>query len=134
MKVGKEGLTEIWRNKNMSNQCNSSVLYEGHLYGFSGDVGGKGKLRCLDLETGEIKWTKDKLGTGSLLIADKKLIVLSEDGHLVIAEAKPDAYQELQRARILKGLCWTVPVLCKGKIYARCAEGDLVCVDPGTKK
>jgi outer membrane protein assembly factor BamB len=133
LKVGEKGLKEIWRNKNMSNQCNSSVLFEGHLYGFSGNVGGKGILTCLDLESGEVKWTKKRLGTGSLMLADKKLIVLSEKGMLVIAHVNPEEYDEIQRAEILDGLCWTVPVLCNGKIYARCAEGDLVCVDPGTR-
>ncbi len=133
MKVGKKGLVEIWRNKNMSNQCNSSVLFEGHIYGFDGNVGGKGVLRCLDLKTGEVKWSKKRLGTGSLMMADGKLIILSEKGLLAIANATPEQYDEIQRAQILKGLCWTVPVLCNGRIYARCAEGDLVCVDPKTK-
>lgn len=134
MKVGKEGLTQIWRNKKMSNQCNSSVLWENHIYGFSGNVGGKGILTCLDLKTGEVMWSKKKLGTGSLMLADGKLIILSEDGQLVIARAVPDQYDEIRRAQILKGLCWTVPVLCNERIYARCAEGDLVCVDPKTMK
>jgi len=133
-KVEKDGLNQIWRNRNMSNQCNSSVFFDGHIYGFSGNVGGKGILRCLDLKTGDVKWSKKKLGTGSLMIADKKLIILSEDGILVIARATPEEYDELQRARILKGVCWTVPVLSNGLIYARCAEGDLVCVNPKTKK
>lgn len=134
LKVSAGGPTDVWHNSNMSNQCNSSVLWEGHIYGFDGNVGGRGVLRCLDLETGEVKWAKQKLGTGSLMLAEGKLIILSERGLLVVAKAVPDRYDEIQRAQILKGLCWTVPVLCNGMIYARCAEGDLVCVDPGTSK
>ena len=132
LKVGPKGLTDIWHNSNMSNQCNSSVVHEGHIYGFDGNVGGRGVLRCLDIETGEVKWSQQKLGTGSLMLADGKLIILSEQGLLAIANAVPDRYDEIQRTQVLKGLCWTVPVLCNGKIYARCAEGDLVCVDPKT--
>ncbi len=131
-KVGPKGLTELWTNKNMSNQCNSSVLFEGHIYGFDGNVGGKGILRCLDLETGESVWERKGLGTGSLMLSDGKLIILSEKGTLVIVKATHEGYEEIGNARILKGLCWTVPVLCNGKIYARCAEGDLVCIDPKT--
>ncbi len=134
VKVGRDGLETVWRNKEMSNQCNSCVLWDGYLYGFNGNVGGKGVLRCLDLKTGDVKWSKNGLGTGSLMLADGKLIILSENGILVIAKAVPDRYEELQRSKILNGLCWTVPVLCNGRIYARCAEGELVCVDPKTKQ
>ena len=43
-------------------------------------------------------------------------------------------WKELASAEILKGRCWTVPVLASGLLYARKAPGDLVCVDPRGKK
>jgi outer membrane protein assembly factor BamB len=126
-------VSEIWRNKNMCNQFNASVLWNGYLYGFSGNIGmgglGSGKLTCLDAKTGDVKWTQGGLGTGSLMLADGKLVILGEGGKLVIAPASPDAYKELASAQILKGRCWTVPVLANGLLYARNAAGDLVCVD-----
>ncbi len=133
-KLDKEGkVTEVWRNKNMSNQFNASVLWKGYLYGFNGNIGfngaGNGKLTCLDVKTGDVKWAQDGLGTGSLMLADGKLIVLSETGKLVIAPAAPEGYKALASAQILKGRCWTVPVLANGLLYARNAAGDLVCVD-----
>jgi len=57
------------------------------------------------------------------------LIILSEKGELVIAQATPKEFKVLRRSQILTGKCWTVPVLCNGKIYARNADGKLVCVD-----
>ena len=126
-------VTEIWQNKNMRNQVNSSVLWKGHLYGFDGQVDGGGKLTCLNLQTGQRIWSQAGMGTGSLMLADGKLIVLSEDGKLVVAEASPDGFKELASARILTGKCWTVPVLANGRIYARNAAGQLVCVDVGSK-
>jgi outer membrane protein assembly factor BamB len=123
------GPKEVYQNDAMSNQVNSSVLYENFLYGFSGNVGGRGILTCMDPRTGETKWSHKGLGTGSLMLADGKLIVLGEKGQLVIAEAVPDGYRVLREAEILSGKCWTVPVLWNGKIYARNAAGDLVCVD-----
>jgi outer membrane protein assembly factor BamB len=63
------------------------------------------------------------------MLADGKLIVLGEAGKLVIADASPEGYKELASAEILRGKCWTVPVLANGRIYARNAAGDLVCVD-----
>ena len=114
----------IWENKNMRNQTNNSVLWEGHLYGFDEE-----QLRCLDFQTGNVKWSQRGLGKGSLMIADGKMVLMSDKGELAIAEASPDSYMELARTKVLGGLCWTVPVLSGGRIYCRNHEGDLVCVD-----
>ncbi len=131
LKLGNDKVTEIYSNRNMRNQCNSSVFWKGHIYGFDGQVGGSGSLACLELETGQIKWAQRGLGTGSLMLADGKLIVLGEAGKLAIVEATPDGYKELASAQILEGKCWTVPVLAHGRVYARNAVGDLVCVNVG---
>ena len=121
----------------MSNQLNSAVLWEGHLYGFDGMIGmkgpGRGKLTCMNFENAQVKWSQDGMGTGSLMLANGKLIILSEDGKLVIAEASPDGYKEISSAQILTYKCWTVPVLANGRIYARNTGGRLVCVDVGGK-
>jgi outer membrane protein assembly factor BamB len=128
-RIDGSNVTEIWKNRNMRNQVNSSVLWKGHLYGFDGQVDGGGKLTCLNFRTGERAWSQAGLGTGSLMLADGKLIILSEDGKLVVAEASPERFKELASAQILMGKCWTVPVLANGRIYARNAAGRLVCVD-----
>lgn len=125
--------TKVWQNMAMKNQCNSSVLHQGHLYGFDGNVVGSagtgGTLKCLEFMTGEEKWSAGGLGIGSLMLATDKLIVLSEKGELIIARANPKKFDVLARKQIIHGKCWTVPVLAGGVIYARNAAGDLVCVD-----
>ena len=63
------------------------------------------------------------------MIAGGRLICLSDDGELAIVELSTERYIELARAKILEGRCWTVPVLSDGKVFARAAAGDLVCVD-----
>ena len=87
----------------------------------------------MDFESGQVKWSRDGMGTGSLMSADGKLIILGEKGKLVIAEASPDQYKEVASAQILSGKCWTVPVLADGRIYARNAAGRLVCIDVSGK-
>jgi hypothetical protein len=127
--LGGSGFKEIYQNKNMRNHANSCILWEGCLYGFDGQVDGGGKLVCLDFQTGERKWEQGGLGTGSLMLADGKLVVISERGDLVVAEALPAAYRELARAKVLERTCWTMPVLSGGHIYCRNHEGKIVCVD-----
>jgi len=124
LKVAGSNVTELWRNKNMRNHFNSSVLWQGHIYGFD-----ERELSCLDSKSGQVKWAQQGLGKGSLMLADGKLIILSERGKLVIAEASPLGFKELASAQILTGKCWTVPVLANGRIYARNADGQLVCID-----
>jgi len=63
------------------------------------------------------------------MIADGHLIVLSDEGELVIAEATPEAFEPLAKAKILDGTCWTVPALAGGLLYARNSRGTLVCID-----
>lgn len=114
----------VWQNKNMRNQFHSSILLDGHIYGFD-----ESRLNCLDWKTGDKIWSQKGFGKGSLMIADGKLIILSDKGKLAIAEASPDGFKEIASAKVLDGLCWTVPVLSNGKIYCANHEGDLVCLD-----
>ena len=120
---------EVWRNKNMQSHFNSVVLLDGFLYGVDGEAGKPASLKCLDWQTGDVKWSQKGLGLGALTAADGKLIIVSEKGELVIAEATPAAFKPLARAQVLGGKCWTTPVLSDGRVYARNSTGDLVCVD-----
>ena len=121
------GLTrELWFQKNMQTWLNSSVLWQGYLYGPNDN--GKA-LTCVQRSTGNIIWTQGGFGNGSVTLAGCKLIILSQAGELCIAEASPEGYREIGRGRILTGKCWSVPVLANGKIYARNAAGNLVSVE-----
>jgi outer membrane protein assembly factor BamB len=118
----------VWENKNMRNKMNGSVLVEGHVYGCD-----EKKLTCVDVNTGEKKWANGASGQGSLMAANGTLIILSEKGELIVAEASPEAFTPISRAQVLGGKCWTVPVLANGRIYARNAEGGMVCLDVSGK-
>lgn len=124
-------LTQLYRNRDMSNHMNNCVLWQGHLYGFDGNSHNARNVRlvCLDASTGEEKWAQRGLGCGSLMLADGKLLILSDDGRLVLAAASPAGYQELATAQVLERTCWTVPVLSHGRIYCRNDAGQMVCVD-----
>ncbi len=115
---------QIWRNKNMRNFLSSSVLWKGALYGFDDK-----QLSCLDWKTGDVRWTLEDTGLGSLILADGKLIALQESGRLLIIEASTNSSKPLARAQPLSGRCWATPVLSGGRIYLRNALGDVVCLD-----
>ena len=114
---------EVWHNREMKNKFSSSVLHEGHLYGFDEKT-----FKCIDAATGETQWKFRGLGHGSLLFADGHLVVLGDDGTLVLVEATAEAYREKGRAQVFDGKTWTVPTLSGGKLYLR-DEKQLVSLD-----
>ena len=114
----------VWQNRNMRNHFNASVRVGDALYGNDENT-----LKCIDVKTGTERWRSRGIGKGGLIASDGKLIVLTERGELTIVQATPDRYNELARAKVLNGTCWTHPVLSGGFIYCRNHEGKLVCLD-----
>ena len=125
LELADQGLRDVWHDRQMRNKMATSVLWNDHLYGFD-----KAVLKCVDMADGTFKWSQRGLGMGSLIAAGGKLIVLSEDGELIIAEAAPQSFNVRARAKVLDAPhCWTAPVLADGRIYCRSSVGQLVCVD-----
>src|SRR5207253_2546410 len=69
---------EVWSNNRMKNRFNSSVLFEGHIYGFDEAIFG-----CIDASTGELKWKGGRYGYGQVVLAGSNLIVTTEEGDVV---------------------------------------------------
>lgn len=129
LQTTRSGVEKIYDNRNINNHLNACVLVNGFLYGIDGDAGHAGGVTCLDFATGALKWAEKSVGTGALMAAGDKLIIQSDKGQLIVAEASPDNFKPLARAQVLGGKCWTVPVLANGRIYCRNSKGDLVCLD-----
>jgi len=125
-RIESDKLVQLWSHKEMQNWLSTSVLWQDHVYGVDCK---DGVLKCLDFRTGAVKWAHEGLGVGSVMLAGGNLIALSDKGRLMVAQASPAEYTELAAAQILEGKCWTMPVLVNGRIYARNAEGELVCID-----
>jgi outer membrane protein assembly factor BamB len=125
----KGDLETVWKSTSMRNHFSTSVLYEGHLYGFSAD-----RLRCVEFATGKVKWDKADLGRGSVLIAGGDLIALGDHGQLVLARATPAKYAPVSRCQVFDKatLTWTVPVVAGGRLFVR-SEDALVALDVSEK-
>jgi len=120
---------DVWKSKEYQNQFSSSVLIDGYLYGIDGDTTGERLLKCVELATGKIQWSQEGFGSGALIAAGSRLIILSEKGELALADASPTEFKLLAKASVLHGKCWTAPTLANGRVYCRSADGDVVCVD-----
>ncbi len=131
LKVSGKSAERIWKNKNLSTFTGTAVLVGGVLYGHetAGYKGANQELRCVDLETGSVKWGEKGFGQGSIIAAGDRLIVMSDKGELSVIRAKAEKFELLARAQVIGGKCWTTPVLANGRIYVRNAKGELVCLD-----
>jgi outer membrane protein assembly factor BamB len=113
----------VYESNQMGNHFNSSVRYKDHFYGFH-----EAELTCMEVRTGRIAWKKKGFSKGSLLRVDDHLLILGELGQLALAEATPDAYQELASARLSRKKTWTPLTVADGKLYWRDQE-QVVCYE-----
>ena len=133
LKIDGNKVAKLWENKNMRNHFNPCVLIDGHVYGFDGNTG-RASFKCLELATGRERWEEDSFsGFGAVQAIGKKLLIISNQGELIIADANADAYTEISRAQVTGPKCWTTPVLANGRIYCRNSRGDLTCLDVSEK-
>ncbi len=130
LKVRKGGVEEVWSgDESMSNHYTTCVHRDGFLYGFHGRQEVGAILRCVELKTGKVRWSREGFGCGAMVLADGRLIILTERGDLVLADATPDAYRERARAHVLDALPCRAPIaLADGRLYAR-DGARLVCWD-----
>ncbi|MBI1900458.1 MAG: PQQ-binding-like beta-propeller repeat protein [Planctomycetes bacterium] len=126
--AGALGVEAVYEHARLRNHFSTSVLYEGHLYGFD-----ETRLICMELLTGKVKWQARGFRKGSLLAADGHLIILGENGKLALADATPAGYRERASFRVSHYRCWTVPTLAGGKLYVR-DEEQIACLDLRTAR
>lgn len=115
---------QVYFNKTMKNQHGGVILFEGHIYGYSDQVG----WVCQHFSTGELVWKSDSLAKGSIIFAEGKCYCYSEnDGTCVLIDASPAGWKERGRFQIPEhteldrksGHVWTHPVIADGTLLLR---------------
>ena len=107
---------EVYFTREMRNHHASSVLVGDYLYGFSSAI-----LTAMQFDTGKVAWRDRSVGKGSLVFADDRLYLFSENGVVGLAEATPTGYREHGRFEIATGSLptWSHPVVSGGKLFIR---------------
>jgi outer membrane protein assembly factor BamB len=104
----------VWESRTMKNKFSSSLLYRGHLYGLDESI-----LACVDAATGQLKWKGGRYGYGQVMLAGDHLIVLTEDGDVVLVNATPERHEEVARFSAIAGKTWNHPVIADGRLLVR---------------
>jgi len=108
---------------------NTHVIHNDNIYFITKDRNSAGTgLLCVDAETGRRKWFDDKYDFGNALGIGDTMIMLSEKGELIWGKLTEEAFKETHRQKILDGLCWSKPVMLGNRLYARDAQGTVVCL------
>jgi outer membrane protein assembly factor BamB len=107
---------EVYFTREMRNHHASSVLVGDYLYGFSSAI-----LTAMKFDTGEVAWRDRSVGKGSVIFADDRLYLFSENGVVGLAEANPAGYREHGRFQLRTGSLptWSHPVVANGKLFLR---------------
>jgi outer membrane protein assembly factor BamB len=111
---GRWSVRRVWESNRMKNKFTSSVLLNGYLYGLDESI-----LACIEADTGQLKWKAGRYGYGQVLLASDHLVVLTEDGDLVLVKATPERHQELARFPAIEGKTWNHPVVADGRLLVR---------------
>lgn len=107
---------EVYFTREMRNHHASSVLVGDYLYGFSSAI-----LTAMQFDTGNVAWRDRSVGKGSVIFADDRLYLFSENGVVGLAEASPAGYREHGRFQLRTGSLptWSHPVVANGRLFLR---------------
>src|SRR6185295_3522145 len=118
---------KVWENSSMKNKFNSSVLYQGYVYGLD-----EGILSCVDVKSGERRWKGGRYGYGQVILASGHLVVISDTGELVLVKASPDKFNELAKFSAIEGKTWNYPAIENGRLLVR-NQTQMACFDLSAK-
>ena len=129
LRVNGSTLTDVWASNDvLSNHYATSVYAGGILYGFHGRQEQGQSFRAVDFQTGKVRWSQDRFGAGSVTLAGDRLLIVRENGELVLAAASPDGFTPVARAQILPATVRAYPAVADGLVYVR-NDNTLVCLD-----
>jgi outer membrane protein assembly factor BamB len=133
LRFGESKPEVVWSGDDiLSNHYATSVHHGGFLYGFDGRQEQRCHLRCVELKTGKVRWS-ERYGAGTLLVVGEHLLILSERGELIMAEATPEKFKVVAGAQVLGSDCRAHGAFANGRFYGRDKQ-SLVCVDLSARK
>jgi len=120
---------ELWFSNQIKFQFLNTVRVGDYVYGTTGQMS-TAFLTAVDVRTGDSPWRHRGFGQSSLLYADGKLILLTEDGELALVRATPEGVTVLAQTELFGTRSWTSPTLVGTILYARDRE-TIVALDLG---
>ncbi|MCU0876548.1 MAG: PQQ-binding-like beta-propeller repeat protein [Pirellulaceae bacterium] len=106
---------EVWQNKTQG-YMSSPVVIGGHAYLHLRNQ----RLTCIDLATGQEKWTTTPFGKyWSMIARGDRILALDERGDLRLIRATPEKYEELSSRKIADDETWAHLAMAGNQIFIR---------------
>ena len=113
-------INKLWELKNqLDSHYATPVQFEGHLIGYHGRQETGTEIRCIESSTGKVKWSSGRIPAGSITLANKTLIILTERGEMILAPANTDKFKPSARGQVLGAETRAMPALSNGRFFAR---------------
>ena len=109
---------EVWAHQLVRVHYGNAVRLGDFVYASSGDFG-TAPLTAVNVRTGKVAWRDRGLARASLVSAEGRLIILDEDGNLLLATPTAEGLKVHSKVALLSSNAWTVPTLAGTRLYVR---------------
>lgn len=115
---GKTSVEEVWKSNKIRLFHWNAIRIGDYIYGTSGDTEPT-PLMAIEAGTGKIAWKQRGLTKAKMVLADGKLIAVSENGDVSLVEVSPQAGEIRSTAKLLDEFAWTPPTVVGHTLYLR---------------
>lgn len=116
---------QAWASRALKPSFNDFVVSDGHAYGFDGPV-----FCCTDLANGKRCWREGRYGHGQVVLlgVQKLLLVISEEGDVILLRAMPERSEEIGRFHAVSGKIWSHPAVAGNRLVVR-SDQEIACFE-----
>jgi outer membrane protein assembly factor BamB len=119
LKPGGGTLQEVWRNKTKGYMSTPVVIGDFVYLHLQSQ-----RFTCLDLRTGETRWTSEPFGQyWSLASRGDKILALDERGQLHLVRANPEKFELLDSREVSDAPAWAHVAVAGGEVFVRDLAG-----------
>ena len=115
----KFSITERWQNKTQG-YMSTPVVIDGHAYCHLKNQ----RFTCIDLATGEGRWTTTPFGKyWSLVAQGSRILALDERGDLLLINANPEKFDLIDQRHLTDSPTWAHLAVSDDEIFVRDLKG-----------
>jgi outer membrane protein assembly factor BamB len=105
---------ELWKSNRMKAKFTNLIFHNDHIFGIDDGI-----FACIDAGRGLRKWKDGRYGHGQILLRGNHILVMAENGKVILLEADPEKQIELTRFAALDGKTWNPPALAGEYLLVR---------------
>jgi outer membrane protein assembly factor BamB len=133
LRVNAKMADSLWRSENFASIHSDPYIIDGYIYGYSGDSWqNRGAFKCINLNSGEEKWSTNEVGWGTTILVDGYLLTCDIKGNIFLINPRPEESEMVTSLSSamgdIKGPVWANPVVSNGHLYLRYKQ-NLICYD-----